>query len=208
MRRTKEESEETKNTILNTSIKLFSQKGYSRTTLCEIAKESHVTRGAIYWHFKNKLEIFDALYERLHRPFVQMILEDISKDHPEPLIQLQDICIQLFLDLEKDSHKRQAISLFLIKCDYTGELKAYRRKHNERKTQSMNLFMLYFKKAQEKNKISKKENPYLMALSINCYMKGILIEYLSSPESLIAQKDIPTLIKLFFRGIRTSISNL
>ena len=133
MRRTKEESEETKNTILNTAMELFSRKGFSRTTLGEIAKIARVTRGAIYWHFKDKTEIFASLYERLHQPCVDMILQDISKEHPEPLIQLQDICIKLLLGLENDPQKRQVQTLFLIKSDYSGELKVYKKKHAEKK---------------------------------------------------------------------------
>ena len=108
-------------------MELFSRKCFSRTTLGEIAKIARVTRGAIYWHFKDKTENFASLYERLHQPCVDMILQDISKEHPEPLIQLQDICIKFLLGLENDPQKRQVQTLFLIKSDYSGELKVYNK---------------------------------------------------------------------------------
>jgi AcrR family transcriptional regulator len=127
MRRTKEDAEKTRELILKTAADLFSEKGVVRTTLLDIARVAHLTRGAIYWHFQNKLEIFDALYERLHQPFVQMILEDMNEDHPEPLGQLRDLCIKLFLDLRDNREKRQMIKLFLIKCDYEGELAPYKK---------------------------------------------------------------------------------
>ena len=47
-RRTKEQSEQTRNTLIDTSFRLFCEKGYSKTTLGEIAAASGVTRGALY----------------------------------------------------------------------------------------------------------------------------------------------------------------
>ena len=64
MRRTKEEVEETKNLIIETAIKLFDEKGYKYTKMSHIAVEANMTRGAVYWHFKNKQEILRALCEQ------------------------------------------------------------------------------------------------------------------------------------------------
>ena len=59
MRRTKEDSEQTREDILNASVRIFSEKGVSQATLDEIAKAANVTRGAIYWHFENKFQMLD-----------------------------------------------------------------------------------------------------------------------------------------------------
>ncbi|MBP3195022.1 MAG: TetR/AcrR family transcriptional regulator [Cardiobacteriaceae bacterium] len=64
MRRTKEDVEETKNLIIETAIKLFDKKGYKYTKMSHIAVESNMTRGAVYWHFKNKQEILSALCQQ------------------------------------------------------------------------------------------------------------------------------------------------
>ncbi|KSB87046.1 hypothetical protein LFZ31_05135 [Salmonella enterica subsp. enterica serovar Newport str. S09097] len=39
------------------ALRLFSQQGVSATSLAEIANAAGVTRGAIYWHFKNKSDL-------------------------------------------------------------------------------------------------------------------------------------------------------
>ena len=52
-RRTRDEALETRNTILDTAERVFSERGVSHTTLADIAAAAGVTRGAIYWHFKN-----------------------------------------------------------------------------------------------------------------------------------------------------------
>ncbi|MDS7773050.1 TetR family transcriptional regulator, partial [Klebsiella oxytoca] len=53
-RKTKQQALETRQHILDVALRLFSQQGVSSTSLAAIAKAAGVTRGAIYWHFKNK----------------------------------------------------------------------------------------------------------------------------------------------------------
>ncbi|MCL4562239.1 MAG: TetR family transcriptional regulator, partial [Chloroflexi bacterium] len=58
MRRTKEEAAETRDLLLKSALSVFSQKGYSATTLGDVARAAGVTRGAIYWHFGSKAELY------------------------------------------------------------------------------------------------------------------------------------------------------
>ena len=47
--------------LIRTALQLFSEKGVAKTTLNDIASAAGVTKGAFYWHVKNKLEIFEAM---------------------------------------------------------------------------------------------------------------------------------------------------
>lgn len=60
-RKTKEEAQQTRETILVAALDMFCEKGYTRTTFDEIAKKINLTKGAIYWHFRNKPDIIKAL---------------------------------------------------------------------------------------------------------------------------------------------------
>lgn len=51
----------TENQILEMSMQLFIDKGYEQTTLQDVADAMGMTRGAIYYHFKNKEEMVDAV---------------------------------------------------------------------------------------------------------------------------------------------------
>ncbi|MDV7394715.1 TetR family transcriptional regulator, partial [Arthrospira platensis SPKY1] len=61
VRKTKEEAWETRQRILDAAEQVFQRQGVSRTSLSHIAAEAGVTRGAIYWHFKNKVDLYDAM---------------------------------------------------------------------------------------------------------------------------------------------------
>lgn len=62
-KRTHAEALETKKNILAAAHRVFSQKGFAKTSLSDIAREANVTRGAIYWHFENKSELLASLIE-------------------------------------------------------------------------------------------------------------------------------------------------
>lgn len=61
MKKTKEEAEATRQAILLSALDTFCEKGYSKTTFDEIAKRINLTKGAVYWHFRNKPDVIAAL---------------------------------------------------------------------------------------------------------------------------------------------------
>lgn len=201
MRRTKEEAEKTKQDILFAATNLFSQKGIAKTTLDEIARQANVTRGAIYWHFKNKTEIFDSLFDSLHSPFIEMIWNELDKNHPHPLEQLQEICIKILVDLRDDKEKVALLRLFFRKCDYSGELAIYRQKHMDKKKDKYAAFAEFFERAKGMGHLPADADSDLLTLGMNVYVKGILIEYLDSEDQSILDK-VPYLIEMYFKSVK------
>src|SRR5258706_6340972 len=67
-RRTKLEAQATRSHILDTAEMVFEARGVSGTSLNEIAKTAGLTRGAIYWHFTDKADLFNAMMERATMP--------------------------------------------------------------------------------------------------------------------------------------------
>jgi len=65
-RKTKEEAAETRAKVLMAALDLFTEKGYSSTTLVDIAKRIGMTRGAVYWHFDGKPDLLAALMDHVH----------------------------------------------------------------------------------------------------------------------------------------------
>jgi AcrR family transcriptional regulator len=65
--------EETIQKILDTSLKLFTEKGYEQTTVLDIvANLGGLTRGAFYHHFKSKEEVLHAIFDNdleINNPF-------------------------------------------------------------------------------------------------------------------------------------------
>lgn len=60
-RRTKAEAAQTRELILEAALKIFSEKGYSKATFVDVAREIGLSKGAVYWHFKTKPDLLAAL---------------------------------------------------------------------------------------------------------------------------------------------------
>ena len=86
---TRRKSRETrKEEILEAAMKCFSKKGYHGTRMDDIIKASGLSKGAIYWYFKGKRDIFVFLIEQ-HLQKDNMLWENLSKEYelePEFLI--------------------------------------------------------------------------------------------------------------------------
>ena len=59
------EAEERKNEILDVAEHLFAEKGFENASTNDILKEIGIARGTLYYHFKSKEEILDAIIDRL-----------------------------------------------------------------------------------------------------------------------------------------------
>lgn len=97
MRRTKEDAEQTKESILLSAMNLFYEKGYSKTTFDEIAKRINLTKGAVYWYFRNKPDIVAALINRYVREFLKKQVVTLPKD--------EDLCFDDLIDFVLRNNK-------------------------------------------------------------------------------------------------------
>lgn len=60
-----EQSQRTQRILLDTARTLFTEKGYAGTSTEEIVRQSRVTRGALYYHYQDKADIFAAVFEEV-----------------------------------------------------------------------------------------------------------------------------------------------
>ena len=81
MRRKKEDMLITKEQILNAAFDCFYEKGYEATSLEEIASRANVTRGAIYWHFSDKNDLYRAVIQMtMEKGDVAQFAHDLPED--------------------------------------------------------------------------------------------------------------------------------
>jgi TetR/AcrR family acrAB operon transcriptional repressor len=121
-RRTKEEALETRKRILDTAERVFEKKGVSRTTLEDIANAAGVTRGAIYWHFKNKSELFSAMFDRVRLP-MDALLDKGTDDHVDPIGRLKHLSVLMLKDVASKRQDQRVLNILYHKSEMTKELK-------------------------------------------------------------------------------------
>lgn len=202
MRRTKEEAEQTRKAILNAAVDVFLEKGVAKATIEQIASAAKVTRGAIYWHFKNKTDIFKALHHELHQPFIQELVDGLENSQGDPLIRLEQLCCELVIRLEEDKQLQRILSLFLLKCDYSGNLEVCQQQNLAARQEKSTTLVKFFAKAQALGTLSKELDPNTLTMALNCFFRGIVIEFLESDGHFSLQQEAPKLFRVFFGNWR------
>ena len=74
----------TRKQILDASLRLFSERGFARTTVRDIARQAGITDAAIYYHFESKRDLLDALVDE--RGFLNN-LENLARLQPDAPLQ-------------------------------------------------------------------------------------------------------------------------
>ncbi len=128
VRKTKIQAEATRNAILDAAERLFEVQGLSRTTLQDIASAAGVTRGAVYWHFKDKRELFDSLMERVFLPFENAILLLGSQSSEPATERLSQHATCLFKSILVNDKLRRFFEITAHKIEYVDEIMAVRER--------------------------------------------------------------------------------
>lgn len=123
VRQTKENAELTKTNIIAAARQVFLEKGVSRTSMEQIATRAGVTRGAIYWHFANKTELFKAMREQVFIPLIDRMDDNLQLNSgDDPLTQLSDFLNGTIDILNESSETRETYEIMMIKCEYVDDL--------------------------------------------------------------------------------------
>ena len=119
MRRTKEDAAKTREAIVSAALACFERHGLARATMEQIAAEAGVTKGAVYWHFSNKHEIFHALRQQVSLPLLDRADTTLLHAAGAPALERVGRFLDATLEaLEGDRRLREALSVMLFKCEY------------------------------------------------------------------------------------------
>lgn len=128
-RRTKADALATRHALLDAAEQLFEEKGVSRTSLNDIAVAAGATRGAIYWHFKDKADLFNAMMERATGPLDQL-LPDAQPGDPAPGMDLvYEAMVEALRRIATDDSLRRVMRIAIHRVEYVQELDAVQARH-------------------------------------------------------------------------------
>ena len=132
-RRTKEEALVTRNNLLDAAEWLFQAQGVSRTTLQDIALRAGATRGAVYWHFKDKADLFDAMMERVTLPLEAYFNHEAAPAETSSdayaLERTRNAILKALNQIVNDPQTRRVLEVATQKVEYIEELKTIRLRH-------------------------------------------------------------------------------
>lgn len=128
-RRTKEDALATRASLLDAAERLFQANGVSGTSLNDIAQEAGTTRGAIYWHFRDKADLFNAMMERVTLPLEHAFEKAGGLRGEDAVATLRESIFFVFRKTMTDPQTRRVFEVATHKVEYVQGLGEVQARH-------------------------------------------------------------------------------
>jgi TetR/AcrR family acrAB operon transcriptional repressor len=194
VRRTRDEAAETRNSILDAAERVFSQRGVSHTSLEDIAKAAGVTRGAIYWHFKNKSELFTAMVNRVVLPIETIAARSASDESADPLAILRDAAVRALKRTATDAQCQRVFDIVTHKCEYLEDMAGVRERITQIKSGCLERAENNIREAIKRGLLPKSLDARLAAIGLDALISGLISNWLADRNYVRLDRDAEALV--------------
>ncbi|MDF3829485.1 MULTISPECIES: multidrug efflux transporter transcriptional repressor AcrR [unclassified Pseudocitrobacter] len=188
-RKTKQEALATRQHILDVALRLFSQQGVSSTSLVDIARAAGVTRGAIYWHFKDKSDLFGEIWELSESSIGDLEIEYRAKFPDDPLSVLREILVYILEATVVEERRRLMMEIIFHKCEFVGEMAVLQQAQRNLCMESYDRIEQVLKDCISAQMLPAKLLTRRAAILMRSYVSGIMENWLFAPGSFDLKKE-------------------
>jgi TetR/AcrR family transcriptional regulator, acrAB operon repressor len=200
MRRTKEEAAITREHLLKKALTVFSKKGYAATTLEDIARDAEVTRGAIYWHFGGKAELYNTLI-REYADRGSIIMQQAVSEGGTLLDILRRIFIRQLQIMEEDREMRALMELYLFKTGLVHELEEGRQQQIQSGIALIEMLAGIMSQGIEQGLLRHDVDPKEMARAYLAFQNGLINLWLTTPDQFSLKASAEAFANILMAGI-------
>jgi len=202
MRRTKEDAQLTREKLLDAAELLFASKGVSGTSLQEIAQQAGLTRGALYWHFKDKGELFNAMMRRSTLPLEEALQRAADSTSDSPLTEVRKNLLYTMERVVKDPQTRRVFEIATQKIEYINEMTAAKERHLQAMANKRRFIEAAFKRARKLGQIGPQVSPGACSAGLMAMMSGLLNTWMLDSTQFNLQTVAAKSIDTFLDGLR------
>lgn len=175
VRKTKEDAQLTRQRIIDAAREVFLTRGVSKSSLEHIAAQANVTRGAVYWHFKNKTEIFHALRDQVFLPLIDRMDDALAvESSDDALTQIEKSLCDTVHELNNNIEMRQTYEIMMMKCEYVDEFATVLQQILDNCANISDKFELAYVRANAQKILAGTHSPRALALDTHLFFSGLL----------------------------------
>ena len=184
--------------LLLSAIECFSRFGYAGTSIDRIAREAGVTKGALYYHFRDKEHLlFEAVADRIKafEEAVGMALARIE-DPEESMIAIANTSVQ---SARSDNHRRFILTLMVEAIDTNEQLA---KQFRDMMRRFRNLPRKLIQRGQEAGRFDRQHDATLAAEVFVAGQLGAELQYYQDPEGTDLRRTSDLQTKQFLAWLR------
>lgn len=201
-RRTKDEAVETRNQILDAAERIFSERGVSRTSLTDIADAASVTRGAIYWHFKDKADLFCEMVARVTMPMEDAPCQINPAHDTDPLASVRAMLVGILQRTSGDAQARRVFHIVFNKCEYVDEMETVWQRFREMQAGCLDRLERGLAAAIAEGQLPAGLDAHRTAMGLHALVNGLISKWVMDPDAMPAKGDAGLVIGVFLDGLR------
>ena len=199
VRKTKEEAAETRSRLLDTAEEVFLREGVTRTSLQRIAEAAGLTRGAIYWHFQDKADLFNAMMERVCLPCEEACtLEAYAGDAAQALREFARQPLERMLE---DERARRVFTIAIHRTEYNDEMRPAFERHLEAMEAFRTQAEAIVRRGQAEGRFAAGLDARTASVAMISLIDGLLSRATSAPSGPDGVRDAFAAIDLFVEGL-------
>lgn len=203
-RRTKQEAEATRQQILDSAERVFAARGVSHSTMADIAADAGVSRGAVYWHFTSKADVFNAMLMRQHDANKVVCAAARNPEEADPLGQIRSILVHFLSKVVHDPQQRRVIEIFHHKCELAGDQESLRQQLQATGDEIDRDIALSLRNAISRGQLPADLDLTRAAIGMHAYIHGLINNWLLRPESFAIDQEAEALVDALLDMLRYS----
>ncbi|MBN8487913.1 MAG: TetR family transcriptional regulator [Burkholderiales bacterium] len=129
VRKSKADALATRQQLLDAAEQVFLSQGVAGTSLQQVAVAAGLTRGAIYWHFQDKADLFTAMMDRVTLPCECAMDQARGATPGDPVATLQAMAMAPLRALAGQAQMQRVFRIAMHLTEYTGELAPVGERH-------------------------------------------------------------------------------
>jgi len=201
MKRTKEEAAITREQLLSKALRVFSKKGYAATTLEDIAREAEVTRGAIYWHFGSKAELYNTLIREYSNRGGAIMQQAVSEGGTLVDI-LRRVFVRQLQAVEEDTALRALMEIQLFKTGLVAELEEGRQQQIEGSVGLVEMLAGIMGQGVQAGLLRSDLDPKEMARAYLGFQNGLIHLWLTAPNQFSLKNSADSFADILMAGLQ------
>lgn len=204
VRKTKDAADNTYASLLAAAEQVFFEKGVAATTLTDIATAAGVTRGAIYWHFKDKASLLKALLDQAMLPMQAMLSALDDGPQPDPLGAVRAMCVQSLVNLVQSPQQQRIFTILLHKCENVGDVAIMLAEEMRCRDEYLDRTKRLLQQAQDMGQIPADADVLVCMQVLHSFMVGTKHQWLVMQPPYPLDQVAPAMVDAVLAGLRTS----
>lgn len=191
----------TRERLLDAAETVFRERGVTRTSLAEVATAAGMTRGAVYWHFKDKADLFRAMCDRATLPLDAMFESATGTACADPLGTLRALSIGALQSLAADPRAQNVFEIVFHKSELVDELASLGTAHRQERCDCLLQIENIVRRCAELGQLPADIDPMLATQGLHALMVGIMHEWVLDQTAYDLAAAAPALIDVYLAGL-------